>query len=96
MRSWTIALSLLAACGSRPPNSEVATACQLKVKEMLKSPKSADFPFDDVAKVKPLGNGYRLASYVDSQNGFGANIRTNYVCDASGDGSYWNVKVTFN
>jgi uncharacterized protein YgiM (DUF1202 family) len=54
------------------------------VKQRLKSPGSAKFPGiwdgkrDHVTK---LGNReYRINSYVDSQNGFGAMLRTNWSC----------------
>ena len=53
------------------------------VKQRLKAPKSADFPgiFDGRADhVKYLGNQkYRIISYVDAQNSFGATIRNNFV-----------------
>lgn len=53
------------------------------VKERLKAPKSAEFPgiFDGRADhVTYLGNQkYRIASYVDAQNSFGATIRNNFV-----------------
>ncbi len=52
------------------------------VKERLKSPKSAEFPgmfdgrFDHITY---LGNQkYRIVSWVDSQNTFGATIRTHF------------------
>ncbi len=59
-------------------NSTVAyVQAQNFVKSVLKSPSSADFPF--------LGSGtkisediYKITSYVDSQNGFGAMIRSDY------------------
>ena len=53
------------------------------VKERLKSPKSADFPgvFDGRADhVTYLGNQkYRITSYVDAQNSFGASIRNKFT-----------------
>lgn len=52
---------------------------QLFVKKDLKSPKSADFPFGGYRHVAYLGNKrYKVVSYVDSQNSFGAMIRTNF------------------
>ena len=52
---------------------------QLFAKKRLKSPKTADFPFGGSRHVTYLGNRrYRVASYVDSQNGFGATLRTNF------------------
>lgn len=53
------------------------------VKQRLKSPKSADFPgvYDNYeSHIKYLGNQrYKIDSWVDSQNSFGAMIRTYFV-----------------
>lgn len=53
------------------------------VEQRLISPKSAEFPgvFDGkLDHVQYLGNQkYRIVSYVDAQNSFGALIRTNFV-----------------
>lgn len=49
------------------------------VKKRLRSPSTADFPFGGHRNVKPLGNDrYLVESYVDSQNSFGATVRTNF------------------
>ncbi|MEK9986510.1 MAG: hypothetical protein VW879_17365 [Opitutae bacterium] len=57
------------------------------VKERLKSPSTADFGgvFSDYqdpdSVVTVLGGGkYVVRAWVDSQNGFGATIRTRFVC----------------
>lgn len=53
------------------------------VKQRLKAPKSAEFPgvFDGRSDhVSYLGNQkYRIISYVDAQNSFGANIRNKFI-----------------
>jgi len=65
----------------------VATVCELEVERRLRSPASADFSFGQVTTVQILGNNrYRLSSYVDAQNGFGANIRSDFVCVVEGSG----------
>ena len=53
---------------------------QIFVEKRLKSPKSADFPFGGGSyHTTDLGGGrYKVNSYVDSQNAFGANIRTHF------------------
>lgn len=52
---------------------------QLFVEERLKSPKTADFPFGGAEHVTDLGGGrYKVVSYVDSQNSFGAATRTHF------------------
>lgn len=53
------------------------------IKKMLKSPSSAKFAneFDDETKYKINSDGsIIIQSYVDSQNSFGAMIRTHYRC----------------
>ncbi|MCY1439063.1 hypothetical protein D9M71_552830 [compost metagenome] len=52
------------------------------VKQRLKSPASADFPFISNQNVSstPIGNcKFHVAAYVDAQNTFGAKIRTPYI-----------------
>jgi hypothetical protein len=47
----------------------------------LMSPASADFPWFQRSFAVDLGQGrYRISSYVDSQNSFGAMLRTQYEC----------------
>ena len=66
---------------------------QLFVKDKLKSPKSADFPFGGSSGVTPLGkNRYRVVSYVDSQNSFGATIRTNFTCIIKKKNDSWELE----
>lgn len=49
------------------------------VKQRLKSPVTADFPFGGHRDVEALGdNRYLVNSYVDSQNSFGAQVRTRF------------------
>ncbi len=57
----------------------VCTEASLLIKKMLKSPSTADFPTCSNFVIQKLSNdGYRVNSYVDSQNGFGATIRTEW------------------
>ena len=65
--------------------------CEEFVTDRLKSPSSAEFAGAD--SVTPLGDDqYEVTASVDSQNGFGAMIRTEYVCTIqdSGDDT-WNL-----
>jgi len=60
------------------------------VKERLKSPASADFPYyhERGISIKFLGdNTYSVSGYVDSQNSFGALIRTDYYCKVKYNGN---------
>lgn len=53
--------------------------CEEFVTDRLKAPSTAEFPGAD--SVLELGvNEYEVSASVDSQNGFGAMIRTAYVC----------------
>ena len=60
---------------------DVSMGCEQAIEERLRSPRSARFPWNmsDGAARQPDGS-YMLRSYVDAQNGFGAEIRTDFVC----------------
>jgi len=65
----------------------VTVLCEQAVKQRLRAPATADFPFGNATNTEALGgNRYRLRSYVDAQNGFGAKLRNNFVCIAEGSG----------
>lgn len=69
--------------------------CKRLVLDRLKSPASADFPTFDY-KAWDLGdNTYVVKSYVDSQNGFGAKVRTDWHCKVQnlGGGSWYDLEV---
>lgn len=64
------------------------TLCEEAVARRLRSPGTADFPFGHAGSVARVNaNRHQLVSYVDSQNGFGATVRTRFRCvvDGSGD-----------
>lgn len=61
-------------------NSDAFHACEQFITNRLKSPKTAEFPWSGDAKIIRTGNNFKVRSYVDSQNGFGALIRTYFVC----------------
>jgi hypothetical protein len=66
----------------------VAVLCERAVRERLKAPRSADFPRSHMMNVVSAGpNTFQLASYVDAQNAFGANLRTAFVCAVRFQGS---------
>ncbi len=65
---------------------------KIYVENHLKSPSSADFPFGGAEGVQDLGGGlYSFSSYVDSQNGFGATIRTNFSGEIQRVDGGWKV-----
>lgn len=54
--------------------------CEKFMKNQLRAPATADFSSSSESAT-PMGNDkFVVRGYVDAQNGFGANIRTNYVC----------------
>ncbi|MCE0981696.1 hypothetical protein [Pseudomonas monteilii] len=58
------------------------------VKQRLKSPESAKFPYVNERGVNVFADGncgFSVSAYVDSQNGFGAMIRSNYQAAISYD-----------
>ena len=61
--------------------------CQEKVKEVLKSPSTAKFPNYTEWGFKQENNIFTVQGYVDAQNGFGAEIRSNFqfVIDMDSD-----------
>ena len=69
--------------------------CEQRVKDTLKSPRSAKFPF--VKNVTFDGRTAVMSSYVDADNSFGAMIRTQYVCTVlysggkPGDLENWSI-----
>jgi hypothetical protein len=70
-------------------NAKVITTvlCEDAVKRRLRAPGTADFPFGNATNAEALGNNrYRLRSYVDAQNAFGAKLRNNFVCIVEGSG----------
>ena len=66
------------------PRSHAAEAkicAQNKIESMLKAPSTANFPWFEW-RTTPLGNNkYRVSSYVDAENSFGAKIRTYFACE---------------
>lgn len=59
----------------------------------LKAPASAKFPSSAV--VTPIGGcAYSVAAWVDSQNGFGAIVRSDYhvIMESSADGRSWSAR----
>jgi hypothetical protein len=73
---------------SRPATAEQKTYSDVEalveaehiVSGYLKAPSTAQFPSMSDATIEDLANnGFKVSSYVDSQNGFGAMIRSNWT-----------------
>lgn len=90
-KPWHIALvagvllvAALLGAGQLGPDdyADEAAACRDAVTERLKSPSTAEFGEATTAK----GDGKVLvAGVVDSENGFGANVRSDYRCETDGE-----------
>jgi hypothetical protein len=78
--------------GAKPESSHsplnAYVMCKQFLKDRLKAPSTADFPFESYEDVTTsMGGGqYRVSSYVDSENSFGAKIRTRYSCEVEWTG----------
>lgn len=92
--------TLVACSGSGEPLSEsAAVMCEQFVKKNLKSAGSAEFPGvtdADYAKTTTLSNAkpwkYKVTGVVDSDNSFGASVRSDYVCTVSTkDNDTWTL-----
>jgi len=60
---------------------EAWTAAQLEVERNLKSPSTADYPWSYDEYVDKIDdNTFIVRAYVDSENSFGAKVRTNFSC----------------
>ncbi|MBC3621890.1 Uncharacterised protein [Vibrio metschnikovii] len=74
---------------------EAAHICQQFVRERLLSPRTANFP-SLVATSRHTtdleGGRYRISSYVDAQNAFGAEVRTQFICTVKYEGE-WNWRL---
>lgn len=70
-------------------SSKAFVIAQSFVKASLKSPSTAKFPMLDYTAANLGSNQYRIASYVDSQNGFGAMIRGKWQTTLTYNGGDW-------
>jgi hypothetical protein len=72
------------AASNEPARFEITGACKKAVLHRLKAPGSADFQgmLDDVPDpTKQADGSYLWRSWVDSQNSFGAKLRTRFMCE---------------
>ena len=77
---------------------EAKIVAEGQIETVLKSPSTADFSGIGDTKFTPIKDGYTVRGYVDSQNSFGATLRSNYSIDiwvdqSSGKIMYKNLKI---
>lgn len=86
-----VVIGILGNKPSKPSGPDQYTArvmCEKFVKDRLKAPASAEFAPDSETHTLAKGDGaYKVTAWVDSQNSFGAMIRTNYTCEVSYQGN---------
>ncbi len=66
-------------------------ACQSFVKQRLKSPSSADFPWGADSSADVGAGKWLINGHVDAKNSFGVDVRTKYSCTVQRSGSSWNL-----
>lgn len=81
-----------------PPEPDASGAyavCQDAVEGRLRSPRSARFPWSYTDRVMDLGDGrFRVRAYVDAENAFGAEVRTDFDCTVAWEGNdTWSVEA---
>jgi hypothetical protein len=69
-------------------------ACAEFTRARLKAPGSADFPeYDDPGvRISHSGSTWTVRSFVDAENSFGANLRTNFACVVEDRGDQWHLE----
>lgn len=76
-------------------NEDMARAqCELYVEEFLKAPSTATHSYDPVI-TEITDTSWAIKSFTDSENSFGAEVRTNWICDASydEDADLWHLQL---
>lgn len=67
------------------------------VKNKLKSPSSAKFPFSygsNGVSIQSSGNNYKVTAYVEAENSFGVKLKTNFVVYLTRSGTGKNAKFS--
>ncbi len=97
-----ICSAVVSGCGEpRNPRAggqeiEAFVMCEDPVKAQLRAPSTAEFPSTRAPGVsaRHLGEGvYSVRGFVDSQNGFGAMLRTSWTCEiAENANQTWSLR----
>lgn len=78
-------------------NTGAYVVCKDFVTDRLKAPSTAEFPSMYYSTIEKLTDTtWRVKSYVDAQNSFGAMIRTNFICEVryTGNNNWRLVDLT--
>lgn len=92
--AFIIALAFTVEEENTPDKLTAYVMSHVFVERNLKAPSTAKFPWFRDIVVKDLGGGrFSVSAYVDAQNSFGAQIRTNYTCVLKGvDEINWTLE----
>jgi len=71
---------------------ELHVQAQQFVKQTLKAPTTAEFPWDPVSAGTDGTGLYQVESYVDSQNSFGAMVRSEWMVNMRLSGDRWTLE----
>ena len=85
-----IGASLLWSALDKDPEQAAESVCEDYVTDRLKAPASAEFPGADRV-VSSTADEWTVVASVDSENGFGAMIRTDYVCTVRDISGKWDL-----
>jgi hypothetical protein len=83
------------AAAAKPDPVGASIACKNVATDRLRAPSTARFAGYTEQTVTDLGGGrFQVLSWVDAQNGFGAQVRTRYTCRVqSADGKDWRIEA---
>jgi Bacterial SH3 domain len=70
---------------AEPDSAQAIVMCQRVVKDSLKAPRTAKFPWFNAEYGLTKDGTFVVRDYVDAENSFGAMIRTNYYCEFAYD-----------
>lgn len=89
----TLTALLLAACGGTGAGGVGGAyrACERAVESQLRSPSSAEFSGAPASTITQEDDSYRVSGTVDSENGFGAMIRSEFTCELREVGGNWDL-----
>lgn len=73
-------------------NQEIMAVVKPAICNRLKSPASAQFPVDLISIVGDDTRGYQVSGFVDSQNGYGAMIRSDFSATVAIENGFPVVK----
>jgi len=76
---------------SKSPSRTATNNCEGFVRERLKAPATAKFSNEKIIAID--GKLYIVTGDVDSQNSYGAMLRSNYNCLVSRDGTLTNLTL---